>query len=169
MGNGMYQRAVEEKETGRFIGWFHFRPFADAPEEIEIKAAQEELSRFYVSSLSHRLISYKAFLVATALPKFYLDLQNKDLKRSVHPVHYVFMFHSLVSSHMADHDDSLDHYDTILCAGPHHEREIRKRESMLGLPAKRLLPTAPIRTKIRRMPTPLRPPPSAPCPVPRAS
>lgn len=28
--------AVEEKETDRFVGWFHFRPLADAPEEIEL-------------------------------------------------------------------------------------------------------------------------------------
>jgi len=69
-----------------------------------------------------------------------LDLDNLDLKRSVHPVHYVYMFHALVSTHMVDREDSFDHYDTILCAGPHHEREIRRREEMQGLPAKRLVP-----------------------------
>ncbi len=69
-----------------------------------------------------------------------LDLDNLDLKRSVNPVHYVFMFHSLVSTHMADHADSYDHYDTILCAGPHHEREIRRREALADLPEKELLP-----------------------------
>ena len=69
-----------------------------------------------------------------------LDLDNLDLKRSVNPVHYVFMFHSLVSTHMADHADSYDHYDTILCAGPHHEREIRRREALEDLPKKTLLP-----------------------------
>ena len=45
-----------------------------------------------------------------------LDLDNKDLKRSVHPVHYVYMFHSLISTHMADHENSFDHYDTIFRA-----------------------------------------------------
>ena len=68
-----------------------------------------------------------------------LDLHNLQLKRSVHPVHYVHLFHSLVSTHMADRADSYDHYDTIMCAGPHHVREIRKRESMHGLPEKRLV------------------------------
>ena len=65
-----------------------------------------------------------------------LDLDNFDLKRSVHPVHYVYMFHSLISTHMADHANSYDHYDTILCAGPHQAREIRRREELEGLPAK---------------------------------
>ncbi|HJP38875.1 MAG: CDP-glycerol--glycerophosphate glycerophosphotransferase [Gammaproteobacteria bacterium] len=69
-----------------------------------------------------------------------LDLDNKDLKRSVHPVHYVYMFHSLISTHMADHENSFDHYDTILCAGPHHAEEIRRREVLRELPAKRLVP-----------------------------
>jgi hypothetical protein len=68
-----------------------------------------------------------------------LDLGNLDLKRSVHPVHYIYMFHSLISTHMADHADSFDHYDSILCAGPHQMAEIRKRESMHGLPAKQLV------------------------------
>jgi YidC/Oxa1 family membrane protein insertase len=58
----------------------------------------------------------------------------------VHPVHYVFMAHSLTSAHMADRADSYDHYDTILCCGPHFAREVRKREEMQGLPAKRLIP-----------------------------
>lgn len=69
-----------------------------------------------------------------------LDLDNKDLKRSVHPVHYVYMFHSLISTHMADHENSFDHYDTILCSTPYQVDEIRKREMMQGFKPKRLAP-----------------------------
>jgi YidC/Oxa1 family membrane protein insertase len=69
-----------------------------------------------------------------------LDLGNLELKRSVHPVHYVFVTHTLVSTHVADRADSYDHYDTILMCGPHMEREIRAREKMKGLPPKRLVP-----------------------------
>jgi hypothetical protein len=68
-----------------------------------------------------------------------LDLDNLDLKSSVNPVHYVYMFHSLISTHMADHADSFDHYDSILCAGPHQVAEIRKRESMHALKPKQLI------------------------------
>jgi hypothetical protein len=69
-----------------------------------------------------------------------LDLGNFELKRSVHPVHYVYLFHSIGSTHMVDHASSYDHYDTILCSGPHHVREIRRREELAGLAPKRLLP-----------------------------
>jgi YidC/Oxa1 family membrane protein insertase len=80
------------------------------------------------------------FLEADVLLTQMLDLGNLELKRSVHPVHYVYMFHSLISTHMADREDSFDHYDTILCAGPHQAREIRRREELAGLPPKRLVP-----------------------------
>ncbi len=69
-----------------------------------------------------------------------LDLGNFELKRSVHPVHYVYLFHSIGSTHMVDHANSYDHYDSILCSGPHHDREIRRREELAGLAPKRLLP-----------------------------
>jgi CDP-Glycerol:Poly(glycerophosphate) glycerophosphotransferase len=67
-----------------------------------------------------------------------LDLGNFQLKRSVHPVHYAYVFHSMGSTHMVDHENSYDHYDTLLCAGPHHVAEIRRREELRGLPPKRL-------------------------------
>lgn len=67
-----------------------------------------------------------------------VDFNKLQLKRSVNPVTYAFMFHSLISVHMADHEDSYDFYDAILCAGPHQQREVRKREEMLGLEQKQL-------------------------------
>ena len=67
-----------------------------------------------------------------------LDLGNFHLKRSLHPVHYAYVFHSMGSTHMVDHANSYDHYDTLLCTGPHHVAEIRRREELKGLPAKHL-------------------------------
>lgn len=85
------------------------------------------------------LIWWFQFLRAGVLVTQMLDLHNLHLKRSLHPVHYVYMFHSLISTHMADRANSFDHYDTILCAGPHQMAEIRAREALHGLPAKQLL------------------------------
>ena len=67
-----------------------------------------------------------------------LDLQNFHLKRSLHPVHYAYVFHSMGSTHMVDHANSYDHYDSLLCVGPHHVDEIRRREALHRLPAKHL-------------------------------
>ena len=53
-------------------------------------------------------------------------------------MHYVYVFHSMGSTHMVDHENSYDHYDSLLCAGPHHVAEIRRREQLKGLPPKHL-------------------------------
>jgi YidC/Oxa1 family membrane protein insertase len=42
------------------------------------------------------------------------------------------------STHMVDHENSYDHYDSLLCTGPHHVAEIRRREQLKGLPPKHL-------------------------------
>jgi len=68
-----------------------------------------------------------------------MDLHNFQLKRSVHPVHYVYVFHNMGSTHMVDHANSYDHYDSIFCVGPHHAAEIRRREALAGLPPKELV------------------------------
>src|SRR3989449_6471721 len=68
------------------------------------------------------------------------DLDAYHLKRSAaYPVHYVYVFHSMVSSHMVFRKKAYDAYDTILCVGPHHVREIRKNEALHGLKQKRLI------------------------------
>ncbi len=53
------------------------------------------------------------------------DLHQYQVKRSKHPVHYVYVQHSLVSMHMVYRGGAFDHYDTIFCAGPHHFIEMQ--------------------------------------------
>jgi YidC/Oxa1 family membrane protein insertase len=67
-----------------------------------------------------------------------MDLDNFQLKKSINPVHYIYLFHSLGSTHMVDHANSYDAYDSLFCVGPHHVQELRKRESMTGLAARNL-------------------------------
>jgi len=67
-----------------------------------------------------------------------MDLDNLQLKKSINPVHYVYLFHSLGSTHMVDHANSYDAYDSLFCVGPHHVAELRKREEMQGLEARNL-------------------------------
>ena len=67
-----------------------------------------------------------------------MDLGNLQLKKSISPVHYIYLFHSLGSTHMVDHANSYDAYDSLFCVGPHHVKELRKRESMQGLKERNL-------------------------------
>jgi hypothetical protein len=67
-----------------------------------------------------------------------MDLDNLQLKKSISPVHYAYLFHSLGSTHMVDHANSYDAYDSLFCVGPHHVAELRKRESMQGMKERNL-------------------------------
>lgn len=68
------------------------------------------------------------------------DLETFYLKRSrAREVHYVYVFHSMVSTHMIYRHGAFDHYDTLLCAGPHHIEEVRRAEKVYGLKPKTLV------------------------------
>lgn len=67
-----------------------------------------------------------------------MDLGNLDLKRSLYPVYYIYLFHGMGSTHMVDLENSYDNYDAIFCVGTHQVKEIRKRESLKQLPGKHL-------------------------------
>lgn len=67
------------------------------------------------------------------------DLETFHLKRSVNPVHYFYVFHSIASTQRVYREHAFDAYDTILCVGPHHFDEIRRTEDVYGLGRKRLL------------------------------
>ncbi len=66
------------------------------------------------------------------------DIHQYQVKRSKHPVHYVYVQHSLVSKHMVYREGAFDHYDSIFCAAPHHFKEIRAIESLYNLKPKNL-------------------------------
>ena len=67
------------------------------------------------------------------------DLNRFHLKRSVNPVQYTYIFHAMVSTHMMYRYGAFDHYDCILCVGPHHMKEIRKHEELNKLHPKKLV------------------------------
>ncbi len=69
------------------------------------------------------------------------DLEKYYIKRSLvrKDVEYVYVPHDPMSVHMGFGEGALDHFDTILCTGPHVAREVRETEAVYGLPQKRLV------------------------------
>lgn len=67
------------------------------------------------------------------------DLDTYQIKRSIHNVHYVYIFHSMVSTHMIYRKHAFDAFDAVFCVGPHQIDEIKKHEKMYGLKSKQLL------------------------------
>ena len=81
-------------------------------------------------------INLKADISLMTMP----DLQTFHVKRSkVYPVHYVYIFHSIVSTHMIYRKKAFDNFDTIFCVGKHHFNEIVANEKKYDLPSKNLI------------------------------
>lgn len=133
--------------------WHHFEPLIDYltdvmgeqvcylgsdPDDPGVRRNVGPVEGFCIGDGLIRTICFQ-WLQAGVMVMTMLDFDKLQLRRSVHPVSYVYVFHTLVSSHRADRADSYDGYDAILCAGPHQMREIRKREELLDLPGKQLI------------------------------
>ena len=99
----------------------------------------ENIIRFYIGDGTVRtkfFLTLKAKILIMDMP----DLQTFHIKRSkVYPVHYVYIFHSMFSTHSYLRKGALDNYDTIFCVGKHHEKEIRATEERYGLKEKKLI------------------------------
>lgn len=133
--------------------WHHLAPLVDRltgllgrsvcyltsdAEDFAFARENERLRVYHVPAGWPLMLAFKA-LRADLLVLTMMDLGNLQLRRSAHPVHYLYVFHSLGSTHMVDCANSYDHYDTLLCAGPHQMREIQRREEREGLPPKQLI------------------------------
>jgi len=81
-----------------------------------------------------------ATLEANLMVMSLLDLETFNIKKSkAAAVHYVYVPHNMVSTHMVFRKGAHDHFDTILCVGPHHVEELREAERLYGLPARNLI------------------------------
>ena len=89
---------------------------------------------FYIGEGSVRTLFF-ATLDVDVLLMTMPDLQSFHIKRSPFSVHYAYLHHSIVSTHMVYRAAAFDHFDSVLCVGPHHVEEIRAREAAYGLPA----------------------------------
>lgn len=106
------------------------------PNDPTLHAAEKGVRVFYLKTL---LPAFMAMVKCRVFIMTLTDLGQFHLKRSAHPVHYVYAFHALTSTYMVYRRGAFDHYDSILCTGPHHVREIRAYEKLHKLPPKHLV------------------------------
>ncbi len=106
------------------------------PDDPILQKSESRIKTFYLNKL---LPFFMAFVNCRVFVMTLTDLNQFHLKRSLNPVHYVYVFHALVSTHMAYRYGAFDHYDSILCCGPHQVEEIRRHEELNKLPPKRLV------------------------------
>ena len=94
---------------------------------------------FYIGdgiARSSFFVNLKATIVVMTMP----DLETFHIKRSkIYPVHYVYIFHSLSSTHCIYRKTAFDNFDTIFCTGNYQIIEIQERERKFNLRKKKLV------------------------------
>ena len=97
-----------------------------------------EQNIYYVGTGSARTYLFKT-LKFKCMVLTMTDLNTFYLKRSIHKVHYYYVFHSIISTHRAYRERAFNNYDTLFCVGEHHIKEIRKTEQIYNLNKKNLV------------------------------
>ena len=110
-------------------------------DDPNLKSSNEKIKTFCIGEGIMRtkfFLNLKADILIMTMP----DLGISYVKRSkVYPVHYVFMFHAIASTHLVYKKNAFDNYDSILCVGNFQINEIRSREKLYKLNAKNLIET----------------------------
>lgn len=94
------------------------------------------IKAFYIRTL---FSFFLPFLGSKVIIMTMPDLNQFHIKKSTKGTNHIYVFHSLVSTHMIYRLGAFDFYDTIFCAGPHHIQEVRQTEKLYNLKPKRLL------------------------------
>jgi YidC/Oxa1 family membrane protein insertase len=110
-------------------------------DDPNLKSNNEKMRTFCIGEGIMRtkfFLNLKASILIMTMP----DLGTSYVKRSkVYPVHYVYMFHAIASTHLVYKKNAFDNYDSILCVGNFQIDEIRSREKLYKLDAKNLIET----------------------------
>lgn len=109
------------------------------PDDALFKQENPRLIPYYASQ--RRTVSLMLKLDADILVTTVPDLQSYHMKRSVvrSGIEYIYTHHGISSGHLVLREKALDHFNTIFCVGPHQVDEVRRREQLAGLPAKKLV------------------------------
>lgn len=106
---------------------------------FKLAEAEPRLKPYYIGQ--RKIITLMMKMDADLVVSTLEDLENYYIKRSYvrKDIEYVFMFHHMTSTHLTPQKGAYDHYDTVLCAGPHQVRELRRAEELYGTARKNLV------------------------------
>ena len=110
-----------------------------AKDDPILNSQNKKIKAFYIGSGAARTKFFME-LMAEVLVMTMPSLETYFIKRSrVYPVHYVYVFHSINSTHRNYRKNAFDHFDSIFCTGPHHVKEIIATEQLYNLKQKNLV------------------------------
>jgi len=110
-----------------------------AEDDPILNTQNKKIKAFYIGDSIARtkfFLNLKAKILIMTMP----DLETFNIKKSkVYPVHYVYLFHSMVSTHSVYRRSAFDHFDSIFCVGNYQLDEIRRTEKLYNLKPKNLI------------------------------
>ena len=105
-----------------------------------LKNKNENVRVFYIGDSELEKMNFFLRLKAKMLIMTMPDLGSYHIKRSkVFPVHYVYVFHTIASTHMEFQKSAFDQFDSMFCVGPHQILELRATEQLYNLKQKNLV------------------------------
>lgn len=106
---------------------------------FEIEKSAPRIRGYYIGE--KRLITLMMKMDADMVLMTVPDLNRFHIKRSYirDDIEYVYVFHYPLSATVSFHPEGLKGFDTVLCTGQFQIDEIRKREEVYRLPAKKLV------------------------------
>ena len=100
----------------------------------------ENIRVFYIGDSEIQKMNFFLKLKARVLIMTMPDLGSYHIKRSKEfPVHYVYTFHSMNSTHMEFQKTAFDQFDSIFCVGSYQIQELRATEKLYNLKQKNLV------------------------------
>lgn len=106
---------------------------------FELSKKEENLKPYYIGEkkLITLMMKMDADIVVMTMP----DLGNYHIKRSYvrKDIQYIYIPHGMNSLNMTLRTGSIDHFDTVFCAGKYQKEEVEKTEIAYNLPKKNLV------------------------------
>jgi YidC/Oxa1 family membrane protein insertase len=106
---------------------------------FELSKKEENLKPYYIGEkkLITLMMKIDADIVVMTMP----DLGNYHIKRSYvrKDIQYIYIPHGMNSLNMTLRTGSIDHFDTVFCAGKYQKEEVEKTEIAYNLPKKNLV------------------------------
>ena len=111
-----------------------------AKDDPILKNKNKNIRVFYIGDSEIEKMNFFLRLKAKMLIMTMPDLGSYHIKHSkVFPVHYIYAFHDMQSTHMVKRKGALDQFDSIFCVGPYQVQEIRATEQLYSLKQKNLV------------------------------
>ena len=105
-----------------------------------LKNKNKNIRVFYIGDSEIEKMNFFLRLKAKVLIMTMPDLGSYHIKRSKEfPVHYIYTFHSMNSTHMEFQKGAFDEFDSMFCVGPYQVQELRATEQLYNLKRKNLV------------------------------